>query len=158
MFRRYEEKECGKKTTMISCCCLFLFMIIFIPLYIRGSRYDIETKCEVLSRDSKSCTYTSGSRRTRVTHRSTQYKHKYLIHEILEGTCDDKTFSEWESCQGSDKYSIGKKRTCYVNENCDNETFSSSESYLIGAWCMLAFACVSFVCYLIGMYIYYSES
>ena len=55
------NQSCGKKTTLGSCCCLVVFMIIFIPLYIRGSRDDIQTKCEVLSRDSKSCTYSTRS-------------------------------------------------------------------------------------------------
>lgn len=154
------NKSFGKILTGCGCCFLLTCLIIFIPLYIRGSRDDIQTKCEVLSKKSSSCTYQqctgSGSNRRCYTQYSTKYKHKYLIYEISQETCNNKTFSEWSSCRGSTEYFIGQKRKCWVNKDCNNESFNSSESYLIGAWVMLSFACLGFIIYLFGMISFYS--
>lgn len=135
-----------------------IFIIIFIPLYIRGNINELETKCEVIDREGKSCTYQrctgSGNSRRCYTVSSRQYKHKYMI---KEDKCNDKTFSAWGSCQGSEKYSIGKKRKCYLkHEKCNDVSFDSSDSYLIGAWVMLSFACLSFLIYIFGLYQYHS--
>lgn len=147
-------KDCGKILSGCGCCWLLIFIVIFIPLYLRGTEDVYKTKCEILDRKSSSCTRCTGSGSNRRCYISTKYKYKY---EIRAEKCNGETFSEWAGCGGG-KYKIGKKRTCYLkNNNCDDVTFSSNNRYLIGAWVMLGFGCIAFVIYLIGLYIYHKN-
>lgn len=137
--------------TDISLFLTVIFMIMFTLLYLQGNDL-IKTKCEIVEKSSsESCTYSPCSHSRCEDIKSTRYKLKYLIHEINEGTCNNKTFLKWSICKKPIRYSIGNKRTCYVNKYCNDETFFND--YLIGTWIMLTFVCLCFICYWIGIYI-----
>ena len=155
-YEDYYEKTYGKTLTGCGCCWLIIFTCIFIPLYLRGQENEIKTQCEVLERKGKGCIYQNcygtGKNRRCTTHSSRKYKHKYLLYHE---SCENKTFSEWGSCRGSEEYNIGKVRTCYIEEGCNDPTFNSGDTYMIWAWIMLSFMCISFCVYLLGIYCYY---
>lgn len=151
-------RDFGKFLTGTCCCFFVIFMIIFIPLYLHGKSSLVKTKCEVLERSSENCVYKScgGSNKRCTALQSTRYIFKYLIHEIDEGSCNKKNFTVYSKCKKPRRYEVGNKRTCYVNRNCNNESFNND--YLNTSWVMLGFACVSFAGYLIGMCMYHCDS
>ena len=138
--------DCGRNLTGIGCFFCILFLIPFIGLVIKGQSSIIKTKCEVLDRISESCIYKpchSQKPRCRPLE-STRYIFTYKI-----DTCN-RTFTHVSECErNSRRYDIGDKRTCYVNKECNNESFQND--YMIGAWVFLVFVCLSFLLYLIGM-------